>query len=560
MPHEFTRLFFDPIVLIAVGSGYPRREHFGPMSGNLKSRLLIIGAALACAIFFLAKNGIKQGLDLVGGMYLAIQVQDSAGTMTAQARADATDQALEVIRNRIDQFGVREPVIQKFGNDRIIVELAGIDDEERAMNLVRQTAFLEFQLVKDSREFEAALPRIDRAIAAALPAGEIEQTDTSAAAPSALDLLFQDTTRRAEEAADSATAATAAPNTRPLSSLLQPGGEGEFVVAKQDMQKVQRYLALPEVRRLIPRNTELLWGDRDMGQGAQLFRQLYVLDEKPFMLGTALEDAQAGKDPQYNETIVSFQLNRPGGRTFERVTRENIQKRIAIVLDEQVKSAPVVNSVISMNGQIQMGGAPMTEARDLALVLRSGALPAKIEVIEQRQVGPSLGQDSINKGMIAGIIGIALVIVIMLVFYRVAGLLAVLALGIYCVLVLGGMAGFEATLTAPGIAGFVLSVGMAVDANVLIFERIREEVLAGRTQRMAVEEGFKHAMSAIVDSNLSTIITCLILYQVGTGPVRGFAVTLIIGVIASFFSAVFITRTFFMIYMDRKPATKPISI
>jgi len=529
------------------------------MSGNLVRRLAIIGAALACAIFFLARNGIKQGLDLVGGMYLAIQVQDSAGTMTAQARADATDQALEVIRNRIDQFGVREPVIQKFGNDRIIVELAGIDDEERAMNLVRQTAFLEFQLVKDSREFEAALPRIDRAITAALPAGELEQVDTTRS-QSALDLLFQDTTAKDSAAADSAAASAAGPNSRPLSSLLQPNGAGEFVVAKQDMPKVQRYLALPEVQRLLPRNTELLWGDSDLGQGAALFRSLYVLDAKPFMLGTALEDAQAGKDPQFNETIVSFQLNRPGGRTFDRITGQNIGNRIAIVLDEQVKSAPVVNSRISTSGQIQMGGAPMTEARDLALVLRSGSLPAKIEVIEQRQVGPSLGQDSINKGIIAGIIGIVLVVAIMLVFYRMAGLLSVLALGIYCVLVLGGMAGFEATLTAPGIAGFVLSVGMAVDANVLIFERIREEILAGRTQRMAVDEGFKHAMSAIVDSNLSTIITCLILYQVGTGPVRGFAVTLIMGVIASFFSAVFITRTFFMVYMDRKPATKPISI
>lgn len=532
------------------------------MSGNLVRRLLIIGAALVCAIFFLARNGIKQGLDLVGGMYLAIQVQDSAGTMTEQARADATDQALEVIRNRIDQFGVREPVIQKFGSDRIIVELAGIDDEERAMNLVKQTAFLEFKLVKDSREFEAALPRIDRAIAAAIPQGELEQADTTTA-PSALDLLFQDTTARdsaAAATADSAAPATTAPNARPLSSLLQPNGDGEFVVAKQDMPKVSRYLALPEVQRLLPRNTQLLWGDADVGQGAQLFRSLYVLESKPFMLGTALEDSQAGKDPQFNETIVSFQLNRRGGRTFDQVTGQNIGKRIAIVLDNQVKSAPVVNSRISTSGQIQMGGAPMTEARDLALVLRSGALPAQIEVIEQRQVGPSLGQDSINKGMIAGIIGIVLVVGIMLTFYRMAGLLSVLALGIYCVLVLGGMAGFNATLTAPGIAGFVLSVGMAVDANVLIFERIREELLAGRTQRMAVEEGFKHAMSAIIDSNLSTIITCLILYQVGTGPVRGFAVTLIMGVVASFFSAVFITRTFFMIYMDRKPATKPISI
>src|SRR5690606_19125574 len=235
--------------------------------------------------------------------------------------------------------------------------------------------------------------------------------------------------------------------------------------------------------------------------------------------------------------------------------------RIAIVLDNRVYSAPVVNERIAGGrGQIEMGQAPLQEANDLALVLRAGALPAPLDIIEERTVGPSLGADSIAKGKIAGIVGVALVVVIMIAYYRFAGVLAVLALGVYALIVLGGMATLNATLTAPGIAGLILSIGMAVDANVLIFERIREELAAGRSVRMAVDEGFSNAMSAIVDSNITTLMTALILFEVGTGPVRGFAVTLSIGIIASFFAAVYVTRTLFLLYLQRKRAVEAISI
>ena len=533
------------------------------MSGNLVRRFVVILFAMGLATYFLAKNGIKLGLDLAGGMYLAVEVSDPEGTMTEQARKDATDQALDVIRNRIDQFGVTEPIVQKFGDDRIIVELAGIKDKDRALNIVRQTAFLEFRHVLPVDEVAAALPRIDRAILQAKP--ELVKPDTAKKPQQSSDLMgalftSADSARADSAKADSLPVSTRAED-RPLTSLLNAGsGEGEFAVASDDVNTVRAYLDLPEVRRLIPRGTQLRWGAESVAQGTQLYRSLYVLDDESFMTGGEIQDAQAGKDPQYNFTVVTFQLTRRGGRTFDKETGAHIQDRIAIVLDDQVKSAPTVQSRISTSGQIEMGAAPLTEARDLALVLRSGALPAKIEVIEQRVIGASLGQDSIQKGRIATIIGIVLVVVIMLVIYRFSGLLAVVALGIYVLLVLGGLAGFGATLTAPGIAGFVLSVRMAVDANVLIFERIREEMLAGKSQRIAVDEGFKHALSAIIDSNLSSIITALILYRLGTGPVRGFAVTLILGVTASFFTAVFITRTFYMIYMDKKPATKPISI
>jgi preprotein translocase subunit SecD len=531
------------------------------MAGNLVRRIVVILIAIGLATFFLFKNKVKEGLDLVGGMYLAVEVSDPEGTMTAQARQDATDQALQVIRNRIDQFGVAEPNIQKFGDDRIIVELPGIRDEDRAKDIIRQTAYLEFQLVKSTQDFENALPRIDRTILQAMPT-LAKPADTTKTGPSPLDLLFAKDSTKADStsAGDSADVSTRAED-RPLTALLlQSGGEGEFRVAEPEVERVSQFLALPQVQRLLPRGTVLRWANAPAGVGGTLYRSLYVLQEPEFMTGTVVEDANAGKDPQFNQTIVTFQLNRQGGRKFERITSENIGHRIAIVLDQQVISAPVVNSRISTNGQIEMGAAPITEARDLALVLRSGALPAKIEVVEQRTVGPSLGDDAVKKGKLAGIIGVVLVVSIMIFIYRFAGMLAILALAIYVVLVLGGLAAFQATLTAPGIAGFVLSIGMAVDANILIFERIREEILAGRTQRIAVDEGFKHALSAIIDSNLSSIITALILYQIGTGPVRGFAVTLILGVVCSFFTAVFITRTFFLIYMDRKAATTPISI
>jgi protein-export membrane protein SecD len=343
--------------------------------------------------------------------------------------------------------------------------------------------------------------------------------------------------------------------------LAESGQDGEFLVAESDRAKVEKWLSLPEVQRALPRNITLAWGKQPQGRGAELYHSLYVLERESFMKGGSLTDASAGRDQQFNKTMVYFELNRRGGRVFERETGSHIGKRIAIVLDNQVQSAPNVISQIGSRGQIEMGTSPMEEARDLALVLRAGALPAPIQIIEQRSVGPALGQDSIDQGKTAGIVGIVLVLIIMVAIYKLSGAMAIGALVVYVLMVLGGLAIFpDATLTLPGMAGLVLSIGMALDANFLIFERIREEMAEGRTNRAAVEEGFRQAMSAIVDSNLTTIITALILYQVGTGPVRGFAVTLTLGILASFFSAVFVTKTFMMIYLDRKAPSEPISI
>jgi len=349
---------------------------------------------------------------------------------------------------------------------------------------------------------------------------------------------------------------------RPFSSLLSFGdAEGTFLVATEDVPIVDQFLALPEVQRVIPRGQALQWGSEVVARGARTYQRLFVLEEDAFLTGAELENATAGRDPQFNQSQVQFELSRAGGRQFERFSGANVGNYLAIVLDGEVMSAPVLRDRIGARGQIDMGaGTPLEEARDLALVLRAGALPARVNIIEERTVGPSLGQDSIDQGQLAGLIGVGLVVLIMMAYYRVAGMLAVGALMVYVLLVLGGLAGLGATLTLPGIAGLVLSIGMAVDANVLIFERIREELAEGRATRTAVDEGFGHALSAIVDANVTTLITALILYQFGTGPVRGFAVTLSIGIVASFFSALYVTRTLFLLYLSRKKASDPISI
>jgi preprotein translocase subunit SecD len=559
------------------------------MFGTLKGRIAIIVVMLAVAIAALWRNGLKLGLDLQGGMHLALEVADSAGALTPKAKADATDRALEVIRNRIDQFGVEEPLIQKIGSTRILVELAGIRDPQRAKNIIEETAFLQFLLVEKSADFMKALPRMDRAVTLAM-GGKVPKPAAGAGAnaqnpQAAMNLIFgqqKDTGKAAAKtdtgkaAARTDTAKAAATTTadtgllaetdtagpRPLSALLNQGEQdGEFLVAEQDVPEANRYLALPSVQLAIPHGLRLYWGAKPAGRGASLYRPLYLLADKPFLTGDLLEDAQAGRDPQFGQTIVTFQLSRRGGRIFQRVTSQHVGDYIAIVLDNQVYSAPVVKGEIGSRGQIEMGQAPMDQAKDLSLVLRAGALPAPLRIVEERTVGPSLGNDSVAKGRLAGIVGILLVITLMIWYYRFAGFLAIIGLVSYVIVVLGGLALFKGTLTAPGIAGFILSVGMGVDGNVLQFERIREELAGGRTIRAGVEAGFQEAMSAIIDTHLTTLITALILYYVGTGPVRGFAVTLSVGIVASFFSSVFVTRTLFLLYLERRrSATEPLSI
>ena len=513
---------------------------------------------------------LKLGLDLQGGMHLAVEIYDPEGTLTGEDLNDAVERTLTTIRNRIDEFGVREPTIQRSGN-RIIIELAGVDDPEQAKRIATETAYMEFKIITDGQAFLSALERLDRAIVNEVGIENLEVTSLETepevdlgeilgtVPDSAEDAAAPDSLAETDDPAETVDPATA----RPLSALLGQGRvPGEFLVASENQPTTAAWLELDGVREAIPREVTVHWGVEDVGAGGSSYIPLYVLEAEPLITGDMLQDAgPANRDPTFNQPLVPFETTRRGARIFERGTARNINQNMAIVLDDRVQSYAVIRQTLSRRAQIELTpGSSLQEAQELALVLRAGALPMPIQVVEERNVSASLGEDSIRQGRTAFIIGIVGVIILMMFYYRAAGVLAVGAMVVYVVLMLGGLAGLDATLTLPGIAGLILSIGMAVDANVLIFERVREELAAGKTPRTAVEAGFANALSAIVDANLTTLITGIILFQFGTGAVRGFAVTLCIGILASFFSAIYVTRTFFIMYLNRRGSRESVSI
>jgi preprotein translocase subunit SecD len=593
------------------------------MFASIRSRIIVIALLTIGSIYFLfprtvtirepGANGVmrdtaitrvplKRGLDLQGGMHLALEL-DQSKQVSSDPKRDI-DLALTVLRKRIDEFGVEEPLIQKAGDERIVVELAGITQPERAKAIVQRSAFLEFRITDKTNALEKALPAMDRTLR-----GLGIKGDTSRGKPSAVEQLLGDTGKKADTArkADTTSKAaaaktggkdagkpggkeaakpaaktaakpaakdSAAPDSSPavsggvLEGLIQPAGAvagtstpGEYVVPEPACPRVDSLLSIPQVARQLPRGLVFRWASAPTSIGVQPYRYLYVLDDRPIVTGANLEDAQATIDQLTQGAIVTFQLDRAGGRKFGEETGRHVGDFMAILLDGRVQGRPpVIQSRIGRNGQITLGNKSLQEAQDLALTLKAGALPIPLKIVEERQVGATLGADSIKDGITAGLVGTAMVVVIMLVFYRVSGALAVLALALYILFTLGGLSMIDATLTLPGLAGIVLSVGIAVDANVLIFERIREELQDGKTVRLSVDEGFKHAMNAIIDSNVSTVLTALFLFQFGTGPVKGFAVTLIMGIAASMITAVFVTRTFFMIWLQRRPTMATLSI
>ncbi len=541
---------------------------------NLKYRIAIILGLIAASIWTLfprtvvervTRNGqvvydtvrrvpLKRGLDLQGGMHLALEVDESKGPVLDKSKA--IDNALKVVRNRIDEFGVSEPVVQKAGSDRIIVELPGIDDPLRAQDVVQKAAFLEFQITDKTQALEKALPRLDAVlkdtkltVVVATPGAKKDTTSAG------LQSLFTaDTSKKTDSAKTDSAAAAAGTAGGPgaFSKLIQQGQmPGEYYVAQSDVGLLTQYLAMPQVQAALPPAKVIRWSSDTVSLGNRVYRPLYVLDAKPIITGEFLTDAKPNTSPTEGN-LVQFTMNNEGARRFRTETSRHIKDFMAIVLDQRVMGRPpVIQSAIGANGQITMGGKDLQAAQDLALVLRAGSLPVPLKVVDWRQIGASLGQDSIHKSITAGTIAVALVVFIMLFYYRFSGALAVAALVLYILYTLAALAGFQAVLTLPGLAGFVLSIGIAVDANVLIFERIREELAHGKTVRTAIDEGFRHAMSAIVDSNVSTALTAAVLYQYGTGPVRGFAVTLLAGIAASMITSIFVVRTFYMIWLNR---------
>jgi len=376
-------------------------------------------------------------------------------------KENAINQTLEVIRNRIDQFGVAEPTISRVGSDRVLVQLPGIKDPKRAISIIGKTAMLEFKLLDEEHSVQEA------------------------------------------------------------------------------------------INKGVPPGDEILYGKPMKGATGRASRVPYLLKKRVLLTGDHITDARVRIDPMYNEPYVALTFDKVGAKIFARVTRENVKKRLAIILDNVVYSAPVIQEPIP-NGRAQITGHfTSQEAHDLAIVLRAGALPAPVRILENRTVGPSLGRDSINKGVKAAIIGLILVLIFMAIYYRLSGVLADIALLLNMVLITGALSAFDATLTLPGIAGIILTIGMSVDANVLIFERIREESRLGRTVRAAVDAGFSRAFITILDANVTTIIAALVLFQFGTGPIKGFAVTLSIGIAASMFTAIVFCKTVYDLVLNR---------
>jgi preprotein translocase subunit SecD len=401
---------------------------------------------------------LKETDQPAGRVTLALRAKE-----VATLRDLAVRQGLETIRNRVDQFGVAEPSIQQQGDNRILIQLPGVQDPERAKALIGKTALLEFKLLDERVDPETALR-------SGVPSGD--------------EILYQ---RR---------------------------------VDKETKQE-----------RKIP----------------------FVVQRKAYLTGRDLSTARVSIDQNTSEPYVSVEFNTAGAKAFADLTDANVGKRLAIVLDGNVHSAPVIRERIP-SGRAQItGGFTPADATDLAIVLRAGALPAPVQVLEERTVGPSLGADSIRRGLLSTLTAALAVVVFMLIYYRLSGLIADVALALNLVILLAAMAAFHATLTLPGIAGVVLTIGMAVDTNILIFERIREELRAGKTVRSAIDAGFARAFRTVIDTHVTVLVSAAILYQFGTGPVRGFAVSLAIGILASLFTAVFFTRLVFdLIYMGSR--------
>ncbi len=450
-------------------------------------RLVIVGIVIVAALVsvFPLEGRIRLGLDLKGGAHILLQAK---GTPENPLTEDSVQRLIAVLRNRVDQYGVTEPVIQREGNDRVIVDLPGVSDPEAALELIGKTAQLEFRNVVES------------------------------------------------------------------SSPLPPGpNRPNYESQKAYMEAVQRW---EEVKKRRDRLAEQLAARAGEEPNLEVSRGeeggVYLLGET-YVTGKSLKDAKTTFD-NLGRPVVTLEFDKEGAGKFDQATAANVGRQIAIVLDGKVISAPVVQERIS-GGNAQISGNFTTaEAQRLAIMLRAGALPVPVEILENRSIGPTLGADSIRSGLRAGLIGAMLVLVFMLVYYGKLGVAAIAALTSTILLLFAGLISLKATLTLPGIAGIILTIGMAVDGNILIFERMKEELREGKTPHASVDAGFRKALKTIVDANVTTLIAAAVLYYFGSGPIRGFAVTLSIGILASVFSAVIVTRALLQVFQSRRKA------
>ena len=486
---------------------------------------------------------------------------------------DAINRVLEILQNRIDQFGVSEPTIQKQGDYRILVELAGIQDSDRARALLQSTALLEFFLVKNSAVTNEIVIQLDNILQKSVSDDEFAALNTdkkeittkeinekSDDGVITVDEIFGETESVQEDILSQKPDIL---SEAPLQSLIE-SIPGDMAVNARNMYALNKLLSKEEVQLKLKSSSGqfLFSNDSETIAGSGEYFRLYYIENKPELTGGVVEKAKANLGSlgggNAGQPVVSLDMNSEGAKTWSRVTGANIGERIAIVLDGKVHMAPNIREKIP-GGRTQIEGfADMNEAKDIAIILRAGALPAPVNIIEERTVGPSLGADSISRGKKSILIGLTVVLVFMLVYYKISGVIAIFALVWNIILILAVLASLGATLTLPGIAGLILTVGMCIDSNVIIFERIREELSKGKTPKSAIEAGYNRAITTIVDANLTTVIAALVLYQFGTGPIKGFATVLFWGISISMFTAVYITRTIF--YTVTKKSIKTLSI
>lgn len=586
----------------------------------------------------LESRAIKQGLDLKGGMYIALEVdvptlieniainkdrklssvfsevreqillapetdffftfsslvrdrevklsryyydygsnsEDIITALKSEAE-DAINRVLEILQNRIDQFGVAEPTIQKQGTQRIIVELAGVQNSERARSLLESTALLEFYIVKDVTTTNDLMIKVDQILkkdksvssvadqmkAATNQNEQVSGDESKDDQTVSVSELFGATEQT--ESSDSAIVNKDIFAERPFSSMLRSLGNSIGVPEKNSFA-VRNMIDRPEIQEKLasiggaflfgPKAEEYVLNDGSV----EKMIPLYLVDDRAELTGGVVEEAKANLGPQgttsAGQPIVNLSMNSDGARKWSILTGSNIGRQVAIVLDKKVHMAPNIREKISGGGTLIEGFANIEEAKDIAIVLRAGALPAPVEIIEERVVGPSLGAESVKSGTQSVMIGLAIVLVFMVFYYRMAGSIADFALIWNIVLVLAILASLQATLTLPGIAGLILTVGMSIDANVIIFERIREELDKGKTAKAAIDGGYNRALTTIVDANMTTLIAALVLWQFGTGPIRGFATVLFWGILISMFTAIFVTRSIFNVFVNRKGFSK----
>jgi len=521
------------------------------------------------------KNIKENNLKLSRYYYDLGSSYDDILTSLKDEADDAIDRVLEILQNRIDQFGVSEPTIQKQGKQRIVIELAGIQDSERARALLQSTALLEFYLVKSPTLTNEIVTQIDNdlsnssltldvanskesKISEGINDRKIDVVDTSKST-TVSDLFGETATDSDTSLSDEAIKKDA------LFSGLLISFQGDLAVKESNLYNLKKLLERDEVKKrlsasngqfLLSSDSEIL---QDVGTSDRFYK-LYFLENSAELTGGVVEEARADLGSlgggSIGQPVVSLTMSSDGSRSWARITGSNIGERIAIVLDDKVHMAPSIREKIP-GGRTQIEGfADIEEAKDIAIILRAGALPTPVEVIEEIVIGPSLGLDSISQGTRAVLIGLLFVLIFMFVYYKFGGLIANIALIWNILLVLAVLASLQATLTLPGIAGLILTVGMSIDANVIIFERIREELRKGKTPKAAIESGYNRAITTIIDANVTTLIASLVLYQFGTGPIKGFATVLFWGILISMFTAIYITKTIFYAFYLRGGNTK----